>query len=106
MRSRFQLVSALVMVLAIMDAVTTYVGVTDAGLRELNPIATTVIGVIGLVPTLMLRCAIAGLVVVALRFVAYRFPRWPSLAIGLGLVTAAWWAAVVVSNVHSITRAL
>jgi hypothetical protein len=99
-RSIFVVTSGAILLLGVLDALTTYIGRELGVSQEKNPVTSELIAIVGFVPALVLRVAIGAIIVIGLRCVAFTFARLPAVAIGVGLGTVAWWTFVVTRNVQ------
>jgi hypothetical protein len=94
------LVAAIAMAAALVDALLTYLVLDGSVHLERNPIIGAAMGAIGIGPTLTLGALLRFGIVAALAFIASRAVR-PSVrwfAAGSIVVIAVWWCVVVFAN--------
>ncbi len=94
------LVAAIAVAAALLDALVTYLVLDGSVHLERNPIVGSAMRAIGIGPTLTLGALLRFAIVAALAFLASRavrpVVRW--FAAGSIVVIALWWCAVVFSN--------
>ena len=99
-RRWLDLVAALAVAAAVLDALLTYLVLDGSVHLERNPLVVRIMEAIGIGPTLTFGALLRFGIVIALTFIALhavrRSVRW--VAAGAIVVIALWWCAVVFAN--------
>ncbi|HZP31605.1 MAG TPA: DUF5658 family protein [Acidimicrobiia bacterium] len=96
----------ILLIAAVLDALTTYVSLQSAHARESNPLGRSLIAELGLGGAMVVRVLIGVVYFVFLKWIldtqTHRAVRFAACVVALE--TAAWWWIVVVNNVVVISR--
>jgi hypothetical protein len=92
------------LVLSVLDSITTYVALRFGFGTEANGIASALMNSIGLIPALVVRVLLGAVVVGLLWWLSEGPVRAASLARVTGAVIVAWWTLVVANNIVVLVR--
>jgi hypothetical protein len=96
----------ILLVAAVLDAVTTYISLQHADARESNPLGRELISGLGLGGAMVVRVLIGVVYFVFLRWIldtqTHRAIRFAAIVVAVE--TALWWWVVVVNNLVVISR--